>query len=109
MLKKLDIDHKSYKEARCKLIIISITFIAFVFLRVLVSTIIISSRKFAINIIIIDSFKYFLIFEVILISLVIYVDYKNLYESHENVKNIGNVSEYVKTEILPTEERKASD
>lgn len=39
----------------------------------------------------------------------IYVDYKNLYESHEHVKNIGNVSEYVKTEILPTEERKASD
>ena len=38
----------------------------------------------------------------------IYVDYKNLYESHEHVKNIGNVSEYVKTEI-PTEERKASD
>ena len=77
-------DQHAYKEARFKLIIISVTFITFVAARVLVSSIaIIVSDKLSLDAINMKSFLYFLIFELVLISLVIYVDFKNLYEATE--------------------------
>jgi len=95
MIKKLELDQNNYKIAKYKLIIISCTFIIFVFARVLVSTIIIVTNHYTLEFIIFKTFIFFLIFELVLISLVIYVDYKNLYETTEIIYNIGNISSFV--------------
>lgn len=80
MIKKLEIEQKNYNEARCKLIIISTTFIIFVTIRVIASTLYIIHDHTKLYTVILNTVPVFLVFELILISLVIYVDYKNYSE-----------------------------